>query len=282
MFTTIAAGLFVASISVSPLTLIKVGGQSSEAMRTMGHAKVYVSEYLASSGGKIPSNNAEARLDSPTALAANNPLVETVTVGYGTISATFSEKAHKLLRGQTLAMSVCATEDFSDFYFTCGQTFCSHGKLAVQGVQSAFELTTLPNDYLPFGCRGNGSLIAEAKAKAAQGDPEAQRIWSAILLQGAAVPRDLDESFAVAKASAKGGNVTALTIIGVLYSIGVPKGAEPDLARTLAWWRYAERQGHPSIATNIASLLPRLSEEQVQAAEAIKAEIQAELADSKH
>lgn len=93
----------------------------------------------------------------------------------------------------------------------------------------------------------------ELRARAVQGDVEAQIAWGHKLLDGREVPRDLGGAYRWFRIAAGQGHPDALNMVGRCFENGW--SVAPDLREAAIWYRQAADKGHAWGAFNLGCLL---------------------------
>lgn len=99
----------------------------------------------------LPPDNASAGL--PSADKIVNNFVNALSVQNGVINLTFGNRAHSTIIGKTLTIRPAVVEDAPVVPVTwvCGNAL-GPDKMTIKGENK----TTVPNQYLPLGCRAPG------------------------------------------------------------------------------------------------------------------------------
>jgi type IV pilus assembly protein PilA len=118
----------LAAIAIPAYQDYTIRAQVSEGINLSAGAKAAISEYFMDKGA-LPLNNAEAGLDTPTAIIGN--YVTQVASASGTIQVTYGNDANAAIGGQTLSLVPDTTSGGSV------QWTCSRGTLAAKHVPSA-------------------------------------------------------------------------------------------------------------------------------------------------
>jgi type IV pilus assembly protein PilA len=118
----------LAAIAIPAYQDYTIRAQVSEGINLSAGAKAAISEYFMDKGA-LPLNNAEAGLDTPTAIVGN--YVTQVASANGTITVTYGNEANTAIDTQTLSLVPDTTSGGSV------QWTCSRGSLAAKHVPSA-------------------------------------------------------------------------------------------------------------------------------------------------
>ena len=89
--------------------------------------------------------------------------------------------------------------------------------------------------------RPAAQALADLRASAEAGDPEAQFILGGIYFTGVGVPPDAAKAVAWYRRAAEQGHARAQYNLGAMYAEG--RGVPPDAVEAVAWYRRAAEQG---------------------------------------
>ena len=100
--------------------------------------------------------------------------------------------------------------------------------------------------------RPAAQALADLRASAEAGAPEAQFILGGLYLTGVGVPPDAAEAVAWYRRAAEQGHARAQYNIGAMYAEG--RGVPPDAAEAVAWYRRAAEQGDATAQSNLGAM----------------------------
>ena len=100
--------------------------------------------------------------------------------------------------------------------------------------------------------RPAAQALADLRASAEAGDPEAQFILGGLYLTGVGVPPDAAEAVAWYRRAAEQGHARAQYNLGAMYAEG--RGVPQDAAEVVAWYRRAAEQGDATAQSNLGAM----------------------------
>ena len=100
--------------------------------------------------------------------------------------------------------------------------------------------------------RPAAQALADLRASAEAGAPEAQFILGGLYLTGVGVPPDAAEAVAWYRRAAEQGHARAQYNLGAMYAEG--RGVPPDAAEAVAWYRRAAEQGDATAQYNLGGM----------------------------
>ena len=119
---------------------------------------------------------------------------------------------------------------------------CSLSADQMPTLPAAQEVSTVP---LP------PEEVAQLKAKAEEGNPDAQVSLARAYEVGNGVPKSDQQSAKWYRAAAEQGNAKAQNSLGLMYRSG--RGVNQDKAEAISWYRKAARQKNPSAMFNLGT-----------------------------
>ena len=91
--------------------------------------------------------------------------------------------------------------------------------------------------------------IDALRARAEQGDADAQRDLGVMYANGRGIPQDDVEAVRLYRLAAEQGNASAQSNLGFMYATG--RGVPQDDAEAVRWWQLAAEQGHADAQYNL-------------------------------